>query len=179
MPGDLDEDLTERDGIGRERFRSGRAGGGGEGYDGAVEFDLGVEFRIIRVRAGFGVGLFQAPSSYRQANPQGPQHIPRSYPLPPPSRYSDPGRKGWVYGLAVDPARDVTGRRPEGDRIQGAVEELVSPAPGHRACLTSRLSGSVIIPEESYLLIESTFLFRAGSVESPFLPSPSRTPKTG
>lgn len=128
MSGDLDEDLAEWDGIGREGFRSGRAGGGGEGCDGTVELDLGVEFRIIRVR--FKVGLFQAPSTYRQANPQRPQHIPRSYPLPPPSRYSDPGRKGWVYGIPVDPARDVTGGRSEGDRIQGAVEELVSPAPG-------------------------------------------------
>lgn len=176
MSGDLDEDLTERDGIGREGFRPGRARGG-EGCDGAVEFDFGVEFRVIRVN--FKPGYFQAPSSYRQANPQGPQHIPRSYPLPPASRYSDPGRKGRVYGLPVDPARDVTGGRSEGDRIQGAVEELVSPAPGHRVCRSFRLSGSVIIPEESYLLIEPTCPFRAGSVESPFLPSPSRTPKTG
>jgi hypothetical protein len=143
MSGDLDEDLTERDGIGRESFRSGRAGGGGEGCEGTVELDLGVEFRIIRVRAGFGVRLFQAPSSYRQANIQGPQHIPRSYPLSPPSRHSDPGRKGWVYGLPVDPARDVTRGRSEGHRIQGAVEELVSPAPGHRVCLTSRYSDCV------------------------------------
>lgn len=178
MSGDLDEDLTERDGIGRESFRSGRAGGGGEGCEGAVEFDLGVEIRIIRVRAGVGVGLFQAPSSYRQANPQGPQHIPRSYPLSPPSRHSDPGRKGWVYGLAVDPARDVAGGRSEGDRIQGAVEELVSPEPA--SCSTHNLAClGVIILHESYLLIEPTLPFRAGSVESPFLPLPSRTPKTG